>query len=675
MAEAQPGIQDVLVDLSSRFALLEQKCVALQKENAGFKASIGRVSKLSAAGVLDDETPQVPPQSSIARASGCHDDVETGTSKCDTSTNDTSVEARYMPSKSQGSIISLFQKREIDLWPEWQTEPNARLLRRPSVVMLASTFDSGDHSELRAGDLLRDGKCPLLQMMVVNPGCKKRLLWEMMCFILVCYDVIVIPLQVFPIAETQQFWTMNYIAVVFWSCDLVFSFFVGYHEAGMLEMRPRKVALAYVKSFFLLDLFVVVVDWILVGLANREAETLGLARLGKVLRISRALRMLHFLRVLKIFSYIRWIDELLKSEGLRTCLGLGKLTLAIVVVNHYIACIWYALGDHGRHHASTTTWLEVLESRNNDDVTLKYCYTTALHWSLTQFTPASMEVVPTNALERTFTVTVIILALVSFSSFVSSITNAMTDLRRINERKTRQQETVRQYVLQHKLSRELGNQIYSFLRQHRINQQRMLHESDIDVFKFMPEHVRVQLHYEISKPTLVKHPFLDFFFKTHKTGFVNVSHYAVTQVHAPIGHDTLVLGEPAEAMVFVMRGQSKYYHGSKEQSHTIVESGDQVCEMALWFNWIHAGRMTSMTPCDFLRLHTEVFRQITRETCVLEHARRYAESLRQELLCQDPSDILPNGVVAHVCNEVFGIPKETTSPKNIMRRFGVNVAD
>ena len=43
-------------------------------------------------------------------------------------------------------------------------------------------------------------------------------------------------------------------------------------------------------------------------------------------------------------------------------------------------------------------------SRAEESKNLWYKYSTALHWSLTQFTPASMEVMPQNEYERFFTV-------------------------------------------------------------------------------------------------------------------------------------------------------------------------------------------------------------------------------------------------------------------------------
>merc|ERR1719181_2010605 len=87
---------------------------------------------------------------------------------------------------------------------------------------------------------------------------------------------------------------------------------------------------------------------------------------------------------------------------------------------------------------------------------MHYLYTTSLHWSLTQFTPASMEVYPENARERTFAIVVLVFALVTFSSFVSSITNAMTHLRNMNSEFEKQLLVFQRYLRYHRISTPLA---------------------------------------------------------------------------------------------------------------------------------------------------------------------------------------------------------------------------
>merc|ERR1719217_1505271 len=93
-----------------------------------------------------------------------------------------------------------------------------------------------------------------------------------------------------------------------------------------------------------------------------------------------------------------------------------------------IACTWWTVGKN--HPEGQMSWTEFHGFENED---LDYKYLSSLHWTLTQFTPAGMEVYPHNSTERGFSVVVLLFALLFFSSFLSSITAAMTRLRSLNQ--------------------------------------------------------------------------------------------------------------------------------------------------------------------------------------------------------------------------------------------------
>merc|ERR1719517_170672 len=119
-------------------------------------------------------------------------------------------------------------------------------------------------------------------------------------------------------------------------------------------------------------------------------------------------------------------------------------------MNHFLACGWYAVGNFGLD----PSWVQVLEGKD-----LQFRYITSLHWSLTQFTPASMEVFPRNSTERSFAVIVILAAMLTFSSFVSSITSGMTRLRMLKSEKAKQQYLLRSFLKENKIPPDLSMRI------------------------------------------------------------------------------------------------------------------------------------------------------------------------------------------------------------------------
>merc|ERR1719433_1246222 len=132
--------------------------------------------------------------------------------------------------------------------------------------------------------------------------------------------------------------------------------------------------------------------------------------------------------------------------------------MMLLFINHYLACMRYLLADV--QLGSRPTWLD---EHNFDSSPWEYQYLTAFHWSITQFTPASMHVQPQNAIERTFTIGVVIFALVGFSYLVGSITNSLTQLRSMSEDSHKQFWMLRRYLKHNRVSTALSVRIQRYL--------------------------------------------------------------------------------------------------------------------------------------------------------------------------------------------------------------------
>merc|ERR1719313_3303854 len=100
-----------------------------------------------------------------------------------------------------------------------------------------------------------------------------------------------------------------------------------------------------------------------------------------------------------------------------------------------------------------------IEFHGFEDAPLGYQYLSSLHWTLTQFTPAGMEVYPHNSIERAFAVIVLLFALLFFSSFLSSITSCMTQLRQLNYATNHQFSLLRRFLKERNIAPELSIRI------------------------------------------------------------------------------------------------------------------------------------------------------------------------------------------------------------------------
>lgn len=74
------------------------------------------------------------------------------------------------------------------------------------------------------------------------------------------------------------------------------------------------------------------------------------------------------------------------------------------------------------------------------------------------------QVVPTNTFERVFTIAVMLLAVILFSSVLSSITSSMIFLRNLTAERRKQMSYVRRYMTEKRVTLDLGAPACFFIR-------------------------------------------------------------------------------------------------------------------------------------------------------------------------------------------------------------------
>jgi len=119
----------------------------------------------------------------------------------------------------------------------------------------------------------------------------------------------------------------------------------------------------------------------------------NVAGLGRILRIARIMRTARTLRVMKLRSIFNMVYDWVDSEYSFIWMNLIKLLLLVIFLNHIVACFWYLIGRVSKENDLENNWLEDIGKTPVWDQGLAWKYVTSLHWSITQFTPASMDTV------------------------------------------------------------------------------------------------------------------------------------------------------------------------------------------------------------------------------------------------------------------------------------------
>lgn len=441
-----------------------------------------------------------------------------------------------------------------------------------------------------------------LKRFISYPGSQKRLAWDITGFFLIFYDLILIPLRVFSPPENAFLSAVDWSVLTYWTVNVIMSVQVGYVLDGITIMSPYKILVNYAKTWFLLDLIVLVPDWLFslqcVGQNCKEESNSaeGVVKLLRVLRLTKCLRLLRAAKLKRIFQQI---TDRIDSEYTGIMLNIGKMIILLLMVNHFIASLWFAVGTLGERK----TWVK---EYHYDAVDWGVKYLVSFHWSITQFTPASkVNVQPQNNVERLFAVLVVIFALVGFSYIVGSITGSLTQLRAIAEDADKQFWQVRRYLRQNDVSPSLGARIQRYLDHAYAKSKKRTDGSQIQIFSFLSAALRSELRLEIALPHLKIHPL---FMKLSFTFLPTLQRIAMAcisyQSLAP-GDVLFFPGESGTHMYILRSGLLKYtissYPGYEDTVEWVEKREDWIAEPVLWIHkWLHVGRPASMTETEIL---------------------------------------------------------------------------
>merc|ERR1719487_2066988 len=112
-----------------------------------------------------------------------------------------------------------------------------------------------------------------------------------------------LPLQAFDFDSDRVLPGLRVSTNIFWTLMLPIPFFVGYVDAsaGVVEMRVEVITRKHLRSWFLPDLAVVIVDWIMYYIIASASDAVSIARMGRAIRVARLFR---FLRLLRIVEFV-----------------------------------------------------------------------------------------------------------------------------------------------------------------------------------------------------------------------------------------------------------------------------------------------------------------------------------------------------------------------------------
>eukprot|EP00812_Abedinium_dasypus_P009471 NODE_315_length_1676_cov_699.497841.p1 GENE.NODE_315_length_1676_cov_699.497841~~NODE_315_length_1676_cov_699.497841.p1 ORF type:complete len:410 (-),score=101.64 NODE_315_length_1676_cov_699.497841:429-1658(-) len=382
-----------------------------------------------------------------------------------------------------------------------------------------------------------------------------------------------------------------------------------------------------------------------------------------ILKGARAVRAIRLLRLLKLQRLVNKMYDMIENEATFIFVNLLKLLGSVLVLNHIIACLWYMLGRYGVTEDSNN-WIA---HSNILHRTLSFKYTTSLHWSLTQFTPAGMDVSAKNTYERIFSIIVLFFAMVAFSSIVGGITAGMASLRNLKQDQTKQLWLLRRYMRQRGVNPELSLRIFHFL-EHQTEAASSLVQDD--QIKPLLGQLSAALMNELKYHNLAGSLTYPLFEHVH-IQMVGVMH-RLSRVALCIetfgGHDGIfACGDKAKKVYFLRDPVAKQGHQARALQAGYIPMGtgvlldpppalgEAIGEGALWTTWRHQGSFFATDPCELICLDAGLFSDV-----MCSHPRPWQLAARYAVLFVDLlntrpliHDIVRDSVFVNEVKKVF----------------------
>ncbi|XP_057188977.1 potassium voltage-gated channel subfamily H member 2a [Triplophysa rosa] len=431
-----------------------------------------------------------------------------------------------------------------------------------------------------------------------------KAVWDWVILLLVIYTAIFTPYSAAFLLSDEEEAAMqrcgyscsplnvvDLIVDIMFVVDIVINFRTTYVNSNdEVVSQPGRIAVHYFKGWFLIDMVAAIPFDLLIYRSGEETTTLiGLLKTARLLRLVRVAR--------KLDRY---------SEYGAAVLFLLMCTFALIA--HWLACIWYAIGNVERNSQSRIGWLNSLGDQlgkpynvnlPGSGPSIKDKYVTALYFTFSSLTSVGFgNVSPNTNSEKIFSICVMLIGALMYASIFGNVSAIIQRLYSGTARYHTQMLRVREFIRFHQIPNPLRQRLEEYF------QHAWSYTNGIDmnaVLKGFPECLQADICLHLNR-TLLQNCKA---FKGSTKGCLRALAMKFKTTHAPPG-DTLVhAGDVIPALYFISRGSIEILKGDVVVA--ILGKNDIFGEPINCF--ARPGKSSSdvraLTYCDLHKIHRE----------------------------------------------------------------------
>ncbi|XP_050808492.1 potassium voltage-gated channel subfamily H member 5 isoform X1 [Gopherus flavomarginatus] len=384
--------------------------------------------------------------------------------------------------------------------------------------------------------------------------CAFKTTWDWVILILTFYTAIMVPYNVsFKTKQNNIAWlVLDSVVDVIFLVDIVLNFhttFVG--PGGEVISDPKLIRMNYLKTWFVIDLLSCLPYDIINAFENVDE---GISSLFSSLKVVRLLRLGRVAR--KLDHYLEY--------------GAAVLVLLVCVfglVAHWLACIWYSIGDYEvidevTNTIKTDSWLSQLALsigapyRYNTSGSGQWeggpskdsLYISSLYFTMTSLTTIGFgNIAPTTDGEKIFSVAMMMVGSLLYATIFGNVTTIFQQMYANTNRYHEMLNNVRDFLKLYQVPKGLSERVMDYI----VSTWSMSKGIDTEkVLSICPKDMRADICVHLNRKVFNEHPA----FRLASDGCLRALAVEFQTIHCAPGDLIYHAGESVDALCFVVSG-------------------------------------------------------------------------------------------------------------------------
>lgn len=379
---------------------------------------------------------------------------------------------------------------------------------------------------------------------IINPESSLKLLWDFLVAVIILGDIIIIPIiSSFPSEFTESFSRTETFTSILFLIDILLGLNTGYYENGHLNRSRSKILKQYIHRFLFPDILSIIPFRLIVSLT-----------------VYKYVMLLKLYRIIRLYNIIEIFEILLHSLLAMKIFYYGKKILTVLILLHWMSCLWAAISIYDTNH-SYTTWL--IQEPND---TLLIIYIKCLYFATaTTSTLGYGDYYPNGTTEYYTSFIILVVGVIIFSFNITSLIDTVVENRKGKIDYYEKIISLNIYMKKKKLPSFLQFELRRFL-EYTSNEKSMIHENQM--LGLLSEPLREEIFIYTDAGKMIQN--CTIFLEMYEGKIIRkLSKYMQNKVYAP--NDFIVQeGDLTSELYFISCGHVEVVHSSTDSVFAVL---------------------------------------------------------------------------------------------------------